>query len=120
MTSCPSCKELQADELGEGVVHRCESDECHELYWIFENQSFVIPNLVIDQHSQVQGFSKATSADECGWFDEHSVLFSRLNQDFSSILFGETEFSAGRLVVNESDTNTRVYESLNDVLKNLD
>ena len=77
----------------------------------------MVPNLVIDQHSQVQGFSKATTTDECGWFDEHSVLFSRLNQDFSSILFGETEFPAGRLVVNESDTNNRMYESLNDVLK---
>ena len=61
MTSCPSCGEPQTIELGEGVVHRCESDECHELYWIFENQSFVVPNLVIDQHSQVQGFSKATT-----------------------------------------------------------
>ena len=117
MTSCPSCGEPQTCELGEGVVHRCESDECHELYWIFENQSFVVPNLVMDQHSQVQGFSKATTTDECSWFDEHSVLFSRLNQDFSSILFGENEFSAGRLVINESDTNTRMYESLNDVLK---
>lgn len=117
MTECPHCSFVQSGPYQDGVAIACEAEGCEEFLWKHEHNSYKVPYLVSDPHSERQGFASAKSWLECTWFTDSKHIFSRINQDFSSILYHQHNDEIFNLRTEEDATNTRVLDYLNDILE---
>jgi len=83
---------------------------------MYAGNSYYVPYLKSDPHSERQGFTFARTRAESLWFDEKSHLFSRINKDFTSILYDEMQNQTFNIRPDEHAENLEVLQSLNTLL----
>jgi len=116
MTVCPHCNFVHGDDYDDGFTISCEGPECGLLFWTHVGISYYVPYLKSDPHSDRQGFTFANTRIESLWFDEKSYLFSRINKDFTSVLYDEIQNREFNLKGKEHVDNLEVLQFLNDLL----
>ena len=107
MTQCPHCNTLYQGVLVEGSVLHCVGQNCMKLFWVFDGHSYLVPQ-IIEISQSIESIGKADDRNESNWFIGNNLLFYRLNQDFSSIIFGENESHNIRPVTSESPRNLQI------------
>lgn len=104
MTQCPHCNTLYEGVVVEGTVLNCLHQDCMKLFWVFDGHSFFVPH-IIEGPQSIESIAKADDRNESNWFIGNNLLFYRLNQDFTSIIFGENKSHNIRPVTSESPRN---------------
>ena len=80
-----------------------------KLFWVFDGHSFFVPQ-IIEGPKSIGSIAKADDRNESNWFIGNNLIFYRLNQDFSSIIFGENESHNIRPVISESERNLGILD----------
>tara|TARA_B100000767_G_scaffold75694_1_gene72288 strand:- start:3747 stop:6692 length:2946 start_codon:yes stop_codon:yes gene_type:complete len=116
MIDCPHCSFAQNTPYPDGVVIECESEACEGFFWTHADNLYMVPHLASDPHSERQGFTSAQSRLECNWFSNNNHIFSRINQDFSSILYDDPSDAEFNLRTEEHADNSAILLHLDEVL----
>jgi len=117
MTQCPRCHYHHEYPYADGRVIHCESLECDSVFWTHQGISYKVPLLKTDIHSDKSGFTAATNQFETGWFEGKNHLFSRINKDFTCILYDEIQDEVFNIRTNENESNLEVLSFLNNRLE---